>query len=910
METGRLRVDSGTVEVRFGDGRVVTAPVLGGGPLAERLRDLRRARRLAGTGVVARSPVPVGDALRAAGLELARSYAPGVAGEALRELAERGDLLLEVRADEDLPWEALVVPGTGQPLGLHPNVWMYRSAPGGAYATGTPPGPLRVLAAGELERLLAVVEPGANLRILDREVPGEPVHVVHLDDAEWLPGGDRPGLVVVTGRGRVAELLAAGVPQILALTEPVTDGYAERFLGHFYRLLAASPSVPGAVAGARRLAGGTEWTAPVLYCRGAPEPLHGVTVADMDEPEGFVGRRDDLRTLLEAVRRPGQAGVVLHGLGGMGKSSLAGELVRRLGDDAGLVVRVSGTDTGEQILDTFGRLLAGEPSAPRTAAEDRRRRLAAYLRTPEEFWRDRLATAFAVLGSRPVTLVVDDFAIDPRARRAGARAEPADPGLAAFLARWIREPGPHRVLITSRLPFTLPGNLHQRLTEHHLGPLTEAEARVLCSRLPALAGLSPAEQRRAWAGAGGHPRTLEHLDALLRRSPAGFAAVAGRLESLLARQGVPEPGRWADDLRSAGVDDRRAGLALAEAVATTVNDAVLSDLLGLLDDDCRRLLVGAAVYRRPADEPALVRQSALPGLPDGLDTLAGLGLVSEVADEDGGVRHAVHPWTAASVARLHPEETAAAHGRAADYYRHRVRPRDGDPVADLDDLIEARHHLFRAGRVDEAIRLSFLVRERLDMWSAWDWARSVCEETLGWVEPGSRDAAALLHYLGLLAHRRGETAESERLLGRALSVAETAGDRPQQATICHKLSRLAEDRGDHATAERRLRQALLLDAENGNRTGLATGQHRLALLCTLSNRLGEAVALHCQALAIEIALGLPDARLEVADLARLRAALGEDDFRRAVTAVLPEESVSGLARLLDDFATAAESRHN
>ncbi|MFG1995478.1 tetratricopeptide repeat protein [Actinoplanes sp. NPDC048988] len=908
MESGRLRVDAGTVEVAA-RGQAVAAPVGAGDRLAERLRDLRRARRLDGAGVVARSAAPVGEALRAAGDELARIYAPAAVGDALRRLVEAGDLLLEVRADEDLPWEALVVPGTGKPLGLHPNVRMYRSAPGVAYPTGTLPGPLRILAGGDLERLLDVVEPGPGLRILDGEATGEPVHVAHLDDAEWLPSGTRPGLVVVTGRARVAELLAAGVPQVLALTEPVTDGYAARFLGHFYRLLAGFPSVPGAVAGARRLAGGTEWTAPVLYCRGAPTPLHGVTVTDMDEPEGFVGRRDDLRTLLEDVRRPGHAGVVLHGLGGMGKSSLAGELVRRLGDDAGLVLRVSGTDTGEQILDTFGRLLADEPSAARTAAEDRRRRLAAYLRTPEEFWRDRLATAFAVLGSRPVTLVVDDFAIDPRARRAGHRAEPADPGLAAFLARWIREPGPHRLLITSRLPFTLPGNLHEQLTEHHLGPLTEAEARVLGSRLPALAALTPAEQHRAWAGTGGHPRTLEHLDALLRRGDAGFGEVAGRFEELLARQGVPEPGRWAADLRSAAADDRRAGLALAEAIATTVNDAVLGDLLALLDDDSRRLLVGAAVYRRPADEPALVRQSALPGLPDGLETLAGLGLVSEIADEDG-VRHTVHPWTAASIARLHPQDTAAAHGRAADYYRHRVRPRDGDPVADLDDLIEARYHLFRAGRVDEAIRLSFLVRERLDMWSAWDWARAVCEQTLGWVEPGSRDAGTLLHYLGLLAHRRGETAEAERLLERALSVSETAGDRVQQATIGHKLSRLAEDRGDHAGAERRLRQALLLDAENGNRTGLATGQHRLALLCTLTNRLSEAVALHCQALAIEISLGLPDARLEVADLARLRAALGEQDFRRAVTAVLPEESVSGLARLLDDFATAAESRQN
>jgi tetratricopeptide (TPR) repeat protein len=247
------------------------------------------------------------------------------------------------------------------------------------------------------------------------------------------------------------------------------------------------------------------------------------------------------------------------------------------------------------------------------------------------------------------------------------------------------------------------------------------------------------------------------------------------------------------------------------------------------------------------------------------------------------------------------------HGALA---RHRVRPRESDPVADLDDLVEARRHLFRAGRVGDAIRLSMLVRERLDMWSAWDWARAVCEETLHWVDPGSRDAASLLHYLGLLAHRRGETAEAERLLIRALSIGESAGDHAQQATICHKLARLAEDRGDYAEAEHRLRQALAADAEIGNRAGLATGQHRLGLLYTLSGRLSEAVAQHCQALATEIALGLPDARLEVADLGRLRAALGEREFRRAVTEVLPEESVNGINRMLDDFTTAGENRQN
>jgi len=74
--------------------------------------------------------------------------------------------------------------------------------------------------------------------------------------------------------------------------------------------------------------------------------------------------------------------------------------------------------------------------------------------------------------------------------------------------------------------------------------------------------------------------------------------------------------------------------------------------------------------------------------------------------------------------------------------------------------------------------------------------------------------------------------------------------------------------------------------------------------------LPAAVALHCRALATELALGTPEGPLELADLSRLRAALGGEAFRRAAAEVLPEESLNGLDRMLDNFVTAAESRLN
>ena len=55
---------------------------------------------------------------------------------------------------------------------------------------------------------------------------------------------------------------------------------------------------------------------------------------------------------------------------------------------------------------------------------------------------------------------------------------------------------------------------------HHLGPLSLAETRKLIWRLPALDALPAADQQRAHAMVGGHPRTLEYLDALLRGGDA------------------------------------------------------------------------------------------------------------------------------------------------------------------------------------------------------------------------------------------------------------------------------------------------------------------------------------------------------------------------------------------------------
>jgi hypothetical protein len=105
-------------------------------------------------------------------------------------------------------------------------------------------------------------------------------------------------------------------------------------------------------------------------------------------------------------------------------------------------------------------------------------------------------------------------------------------------------------------------------------------------------------QQRAHALVGGHPRTLEYLDALLRGGTAVFPDVAVRLESALDRRGIGDPRQWLHGVQ--GDLDR----ALAETITLAADDVLLDSLLATMQDapPARELIGRLAVYRRPVDK--------------------------------------------------------------------------------------------------------------------------------------------------------------------------------------------------------------------------------------------------------------------------------------------------------------------
>jgi len=721
------------------------------------------------------------------------------------------------------------------------------------------------------------------------------------------------GEVALPGLAR--ELLSHGVPAVLAMNAPVTDPYAAQLGARLYQELATQQrpdplaavsaarrhldaELRGAPAGSRdaRLAELAEWATPVLAVRSQSLPLFDPAegyerIQAPPEPRlapeivvrrvgDFVGRRREERLLLAALRGQ-RAGVVIHGIGGVGKSTLAAQLIADLGEQAGLVVSAARKVTVDQVLDETGRRLHSACIAMRLDEGHPLRQVSLLLREPKVGWAERLdLLAEHLLRQLPVVLLLDNFEdnLQPANGRGPNAYELVDPQLAGFLAAWIEARGMSRLLVTSRHPFPLPGHADGRLERHHLGPLSLAETRKLVWRLPGLDRLEPEQLQRAYADVGGHPRALEYLDALLRGGQARFDDVTDRLELALAARDIDDPGCW---LAKVGGDLDRA---LAETVTLTVNDVLLGQLLGRLEGVplARQLLLGVSVYRRPVDEHGVAWQVATevaqPTDPQRQQRLRQVAEAVQAAQDTGqevtakqlGMNQTEFADLASELAEgprpplVTPAGLPDALATLTDLGL--VAPADfGDPTAGPSRPLWVVHRWTAAAlaRLAAGTELAEAQRRAARFWR---WRVRV------WPQGRQADIADLLearyHHQAVgdlddavqvtvvvcsQLHTWGAWSWEEQLCREILKI---VPDRPDRAAvITHRLGVVAQDRGNYDQALNYYRQSLAIREELGDRDGMARSYHQLGNLVYMRDDYDQALDYYRQALAIFEELG-------------------------------------------------------
>ncbi len=505
-------------------------------------------------------------------------------------------------------------------------------------------------------------------------------------------------------------LIHAGIPQVLAMQTRVTDRYASELAAAFYGELNTPdrPTAGRALAHARRTLeerrqrearpAAPEYATASLFSAG-PEsplldrsrdqlPLSRTPIHETDEvglPHlnigDLIGRRPELRQSLailrdhpRAIERYGKrVGVVLQGMGGVGKSALAGRIMARLREDGWTCIALAGAFN----IDTLARRLG-------LSEGDDRQRIDAICR---RLWTEKLL------------LVLDDF--EKNLHVGGGHY--TDPMVGEWLETLCQSCHHGRLLITSR---HRPPDSESWLETLALPPLSPAEARKLIIRLPQLSSRGNDDLRAILQRIGGHPRMLEYLDAVLRRGASRLPEIRHRLNRQAKAAGV------ALTSPPATLDE-----AIARSLQLGAQDILLSELISLLTPTDRDILYQAAVSNLPIDSGGVARAlhdrtadaKEQAGVLASLTTLADLSLLSFVGE--GTVF--VHRWTAECLlsprSGLDEVERRDIHARAGRYRLWRA----ANASHDVADGMEAVRNFLKADAFDEATSLALDIVQAL-----------------------------------------------------------------------------------------------------------------------------------------------------------------------------------------------------
>jgi hypothetical protein len=334
--------------------------------------------------------------------------------------------------------------------------------------------------------------------------------------------------------GLAERLLRGGLSRVLGMQSTVSDSGATAFAGGLYGALGRGCDLASALrAGRAALAahgGPHEWAIPTLTLHRDAGPLASPEGSAATVPipfeaaeevfriagvsylkQGYVGRREIERRLRRAFDRDEKI-IVLHGLGGIGKSTLAARFLARRQNE------------GARVL----TLYAGRALAPAAFVDEVATKLgvARSAGLPPEVAEAqfREALTHALRAVEPTLLLLDNFEDnqddDGRLR---------DPALGAALLDLVRLGAPAlRLLLTTRLAVELPPVEPFHLDLGELSPSGCRKLRILDPE--GLGKLKEPVWQEVLRRLGGHPKALELLGGYLRGKPDRAAMLIKSLD--------------------------------------------------------------------------------------------------------------------------------------------------------------------------------------------------------------------------------------------------------------------------------------------------------------------------------------------------------------------------------------------
>ncbi len=637
------------------------------------------------------------------------------------------------------------------------------------------------------------------------------------------------------------QLVAQGAPLVLGWSLPVGDRHATLAASELYAQLSASAPLDQAISQARRAlleADSPFWQ--LLRCYGDDSPLAALVTPlkhkgrarlqlrpvhtqfvdagaqlQVCAPEAFVGRRRVLQRCLRILlATPDETeryheGLLLTGMGGLGKSSLAVRLCNRQVDRKPLVW--VGRIDELSLLDRLNRAL--DLPGPE-----------GLLYQPETSLFKRLRDLFKKL-AQPLLLIFDDFEqngeLDPSGQpsiddQGRLRLRPQAQAPLRDLLEALRESASvSRVIITCRyaiVPPSAKAQLHREPLDHFSGAdLTKKLRRLTGFALPARADLAA----RARQLADGNPRLLETFDSLLGQPTLADA----QLDQLLGQ---------------------------LEAAAEAFREQnLLTGLLALLDPASRLLLAKLSLCQLPIPAEAVATLADEATLSRGLDRAVSLGLVERIGNKPVTlyVSYLLEPMLAPL---LDDEARQRCQGDLADQlYRCWWLEQEGFVWAQAWELRRLALAAHQAQRVGE---ITAILANRFNLMSRYREAYALCKESLS-LAADSRVLTELGDAEGML----GQTLAAKTHLEEAVALDQSSAYMNQQrvrSKALHDLANLLRQQGEVERALTLWQESLALDVQIGDVQGKAATLHEMAGVIAQRGEVERALALWQESLAL------------------------------------------------------------